>query len=280
MKLFRWGKPGAEKPGMLDSQGRMRSLEGIVEDFTPTTLAAGAIETARAVEPDSLPILEEIPRLGPCVGAVRDFHCVGLNYAKHARESGQPIPDTPTFFSKASTALSGPNDTIRLAPEADKVDWEVELGVIIGGTTERVSVEEALTAVAGYCVINDVSDRRVQFEGLGQWYAGKSAPTYGPIGPWLVTADEIPDPQALALRLDINGSRMQDGHTGDMVFGVAEIISKLSHRLRLSPGDVIATGTPEGVGSGQKPPRFLRDGDVISLGVEGLGEQRQTVRQG
>ncbi len=278
MKLVRWGPAGQERPGILDSNEDVRDLGDLAGDLDPESLAGGVLERLRDTDPAGLPRIPAGSRLGPCLMRVGDFHCVGLNYSRHAKESGAAIPEAPIFFSKASSTISGPEDPVVLPGDADRVDWEVELGVVIGRAVRNVSTADALNAVAGYCVVNDVSDRGRQFEPHGQWYAAKSGPTFGPIGPWLVTSDEVPDPQALHLWLDVNGERKQDGKTSDMIFSVAEIIAALSARVALSPGDLIATGTPEGVGSGRNPPEFLRDGDRMELGVDGLGVQRLEVR--
>lgn len=279
MKLLRFGPEGEERPGLLDEGGAIRDLSGVIGDLAGATVS---LESIRALEAVSLHQLPEVDpeglRLGSCLASVPTFHCVGLNYLKHAEESGMTPPSEPILFSKAASALSGPNDPVVIPKDSVKSDWEVELGVVIGRVTEHVSEAEALSCVAGYCVVNDVSEREFQIERGGQWIKGKSAPTFGPTGPWLVTADEIEDPQNLPLWLDLNGETQQLSKTSDMIFSVAEIISYMSRFMRLVPGDLIATGTPEGVGMGQKPQRFLRAGDVMTLGVEGLGEQRQEVR--
>lgn len=275
MKLLRYGPVGAEKTGALDAQGQVRDLGVVIPDLAGPAVTVEALSDLRALDLAALPLVEAPGRIGPCLSHVPNFFCVGLNYSKHARESGMDLPAEPILFSKASSALSGPNDPVIIPEGSAKTDWEVELGVVIGRETFGVAQSDALDHVAGYCVINDVSERSFQIERGGQWIKGKSAPSFGPIGPWLVTADEIPDPQALALSLDLNGNRVQDSTTADMIFPVTELISYMSRFMRLMPGDVIATGTPSGVGMGMSPQRFLQAGDVMALRVEGLGEQRQ-----
>lgn len=275
MKLLRWGPAGAEKPGMLDAEGGVRDLSAHVDDFAGPSVSLGALDKLRAIDPASLPQVTP-ERIGACVAWAPTFHCVGLNYRKHAEETGSPIPTEPILFIKAASALAGPDDDLTLPKDSVKSDWEVELGVIIGQVTEHVSEADALACVAGYCVVNDVSEREWQLEQGPTWTKGKSAPGFGPTGPWLVTADEVPDPQALHVWLDHNGERVQDSSTKDMIFSVAECISYMSRKMRLMPGDIIATGTPEGVGAGFKPQRFLKAGDTMKLGIEGLGEQTQT----
>ena len=275
MKLLRFGPKGQEKPGVLDADGQVRDLSGKVGDLAGSGVSIEALDAIRGLDLDSLPVVENPGRIGACVASVPNFFCIGLNYAKHAAETGAQPPKEPIIFSKASSALSGPNDPVIIPRNSVKGDWEVELGVIIGRETLYVSEADALSHVAGYCVINDVSEREFQAERGGQWIKGKSAPTFGPTGPWLVTADEVPDPQALDLSLSLNGETVQNSNTDDMIFGVAEIISYMSNFMKLQPGDIIATGTPSGVGLGMKPPRFLKPGDVMELTVEGLGTQRQ-----
>lgn len=275
MKLLRYGPVGAEKTGALDAQGQVRDLSVVIPDLAGPAVTVEALSDLRALDLAALPLVEAPGRIGPCLSHVPNFFCVGLNYSKHARESGMDLPAEPILFSKASSALSGPNDPVIIPEGSAKTDWEVELGVVIGRETFGVAQSDALDHVAGYCVINDVSERSFQIERGGQWIKGKSAPSFGPLGPWLVTADEIPDPQALALSLDLNGNRVQDSTTADMIFPVTELISYMSRFMRLMPGDVIATGTPSGVGMGMSPQRFLQAGDVMDLRVEGLGEQRQ-----
>lgn len=277
MKLLRYGPKGAEKTGMLDARGRVRDLSAHVPELAGDAVSPAALDRLRALDPDSLPLVEAPGRIGACLARVPNFYCVGLNYARHAAETGSKPPEEPILFSKASSALSGPNDALRLPRGSVKTDWEVELGVVIGREALDVSEAEALACVAGYCVINDISERAFQIERGGQWIKGKSAPGFGPVGPWLVSADEVPDPRALALSLRLNGEAMQSSGTHDMIFSVAEIIAYMSRFMRLLPGDIIATGTPEGVGMGRRPQRFLRPGDVMELTVEGLGTQHQEV---
>ena len=279
MKLCRFGEPGAEKPGMIDHNGDLRDLSAEVADIAAGTLSDKSIEILSKLDQMMLPKVEGRVRYGPCVGAVGKFMCIGLNYSDHAAETGASIPEHPILFMKASSAIVGPNDDVVLPRGAEKGDWEVELGVVIGRTAKYVSEADALDHVAGYCVVNDVSERHFQQKLTGQWTKGKSCDTFGPIGPWLVTRDEVPDPQALTMSCDVNGRRMQDGSTATMIFTVAQIIEHLSGLMTLHPGDVIATGTPPGVGLGMKPePVFLRAGDVMELEIEGLGRQRQEVR--
>lgn len=277
MKLLRWGPAGAERPGLLDAQGTVRDLSAVIADLEPSTVTLESLDRLRALDPARLPAVEGSPRLGPPLARVPNFHAIGLNYRKHAAESGVEPPAEPVVFSKATSSLSGPNDPVMIPRGSEKTDWEVELGVVIGKGGSYIAESEALGHVAGYCTVNDVSERSYQLEGTGQWIKGKSAPTFGPLGPWLVTADEIGDPQALGLWLDLNGERKQDGHTSDMIFTVAHIVSYLSRFFRLLPGDVVTTGTPHGVGMGLKPPRYLEPGDRLHLGVERLGEQTQDV---
>ena len=275
MKLLRFGPKGQEKPGALDADGQVRDLSGKVGDLAGRGVSFEALDAIRGLDLVSLPVVENSGRIGACLASVPNFFCIGLNYAKHAAETGAQPPKEPIIFSKASSALSGPNDPVIIPRNSVKGDWEVELGVVIGRETLYVSEADALSHVAGYCVINDVSEREFQAERGGQWIKGKSAPTFGPTGPWLVTADEVADPQALDLSLSLNGETVQNSNTDDMIFGVAEIISYMSNFMKLQPGDIIATGTPSGVGLGMKPPRFLKPGDVMELTVEGLGTQRQ-----
>jgi 2-keto-4-pentenoate hydratase/2-oxohepta-3-ene-1,7-dioic acid hydratase in catechol pathway len=278
VKLLRWGEAGAEKPGILDADGTIRSLEGVVPDIAGEVLSDAGLAKLRALDPASLPKVEGAARIGPCVGFVPKFICVGLNYADHAAESGLPVPSEPVLFMKATSAICGPNDAVRIPRGSTKTDWEVELGVVIGKRASYVSEAEALDHVAGYCVVNDVSERHFQIERGGQWVKGKSADTFGPIGPWLVTRDEVPDPQDLAMWLEVDGHRYQDGSTRTMVFGVRHLVHYISQFMTLMPGDIISTGTPPGVGLGQKPePVYLRPGQVMRLGIQGLGEQRQEV---
>ncbi len=277
MKLVRYGEVGSEKPGMIDAEGKLRDLSAHAADISGDMLTDAGLSGLRAIDPGSLPLVEGNPRFGPCVGAIGKFMCIGLNYSDHAAETGAAIPAHPILFMKANSAIVGPNDTVVIPRGSEHSDWEVELGVVIGNKAKYVSEEEALDHVAGYCVINDVSERRFQTQLTGQWTKGKSCDTFGPTGPWLVTRDEIPDPQALAMSLDLNGKRMQTGSTSTMIFTVAQIISHLSQMFTLHPGDVISTGTPPGVGMGMKPPTYLQPGDVMELTIEGLGRQRQAV---
>ena len=280
MKLLRYGQPGAEKPGLLDSAGAIRDLSGVVPDIARDTLLPASIDRLRALDPNSLPRANGNPRIGPCVGQVGKFICIGLNYADHAAESNMPLPKEPIVFMKATSAIVGPNDNLEIPRGSTKTDWEVELGVVIGKPAKYVSEAEALSHVAGYCVVHDVSERAFQLEGTGQWVKGKSADTFGPIGPWLVTADEVPDPGNLNLWLEVDGHRYQDGSTNTLIFGVQYLVSYLSRFMSLQPGDIISTGTPPGVGHGKKPPVYLRAGQVVRLGVAGLGEQQQSVVAG
>ncbi|EPX82753.1 2-keto-4-pentenoate hydratase/2-oxohepta-3-ene-1,7-dioic acid hydratase (catechol pathway) [Rubellimicrobium thermophilum DSM 16684] len=275
MKLLRWGERGAERPGMVDAEGRMRDLTGIVPDIAGEVLSDEGLARLRALDPATLPPVPEGARLGPCVGGIGKFICIGLNYADHAAESGLSVPPEPVIFMKATSAVCGPNDPILIPRGSQKTDWEVELAVIIGTRAKYVSEAEAMAHVAGYAVCNDVSERAFQAERQGQWTKGKSCDNFGPLGPWLVTRDEVPDPQDLRMWCDVNGQRMQDGSTRTMVYGVAYLVSYLSQFFTLHPGDVISTGTPPGVGLGMKPPRYLKAGEVVTLGIEGLGEQRQ-----
>jgi 2-keto-4-pentenoate hydratase/2-oxohepta-3-ene-1,7-dioic acid hydratase in catechol pathway len=277
MRLVRHGEVGAEKPGILDDQGSIRDLSSIVGDISPATVQAGELERIASIDPSSLPRVEGNPRLGPCVGQIGKFVCIGLNYTDHAKETGMPIPTEPIVFMKTTSAISGPNDNIELIRGSVKTDWEVELGIVIGAHTKYVSQENALDHVAGYCVVNDVSERQWQLEQGGQWIKGKSGDTYGPIGPWLVTRDEVPDPQNLDMWLEVNDKRHQDGNTRTMIFPVSQIVSYLSQCMSLQAGDIIATGTPPGVGHGMNPPVYLQPGDVVRLSVEGLGLQQQQV---
>ncbi|MDP9323878.1 MAG: fumarylacetoacetate hydrolase family protein [Acidobacteriota bacterium] len=277
MKLLRYGPPSAEKPGLLDSSGAIRDLSGVIPDISRETLLPQSIAGLRKLDSDSLPRVSGRPRIGPCVGQVGKFICIGLNYSDHAAESGMPVPSEPIVFMKATSCIVGPNDNIELPRGSQKTDWEVELGVVIGKPAKYVTEQDALSHVAGYCVVHDVSERAYQLEGTGQWVKGKSADTFGPIGPWLVTADEVPDCGNLNLWLEVDGHRYQDGSTKTLIFGVPFLISYLSKFMSMQPGDIITTGTPPGVGHGKKPPVYLREGNVVRLGVEGLGEQRQEV---
>ncbi|KZL05149.1 Ureidoglycolate lyase [Pseudovibrio axinellae] len=275
MKLLRFGEMNAEKPGVLDANGGLRDLSGIVDDIAGETLSAEGLAKIAALDLSSLPLVEGNPRIGACVGNVGKFVCIGLNYSDHAAEAGMQVPEEPVTFFKATSAICGPNDNIEIPRTSERTDWEVELGVVIGKHTKYVSEEDALDHVAGYCIVNDLSERDFQMKRSGQWVKGKSADTFGPIGPWLVTRDDVVDPQNLAMYLEVNGLRYQNGSTNTMVFSVARVISHLSQFMSLQPGDVISTGTPPGVGMGQKPPVFLKPGDKVELGVEGLGVQKQ-----
>jgi 2,4-didehydro-3-deoxy-L-rhamnonate hydrolase len=278
MKLVRYGRAGKEKPGLIDSAGKLRDLSETIGDIDGSTLGPRALARLAKIKPDSLPAVRGAPRIGPCVGKVGHFIAVGLNYADHAAESGMPVPKEPVLFSKAPSCIVGPNDDVVIPKGSKKTDWEVELAIVIGARASYVSESEALSHIAGYCICNDVSEREYQLERSGQWIKGKSAPTFGPLGPWLVTPDEIPDVQKLNLWLDVNGERMQTGSTATMIFGVKTLVSYISQFMILEPGDVITTGTPPGVGSGKKPnPIFLKAGDTMSLGVDGLGRQAQRV---
>jgi ureidoglycolate lyase len=276
MKLLRYGPKGKEKPGLLDKQGRIRSLANVIGDIKGEVLSASQLAQLAKLDHDSLPLVDANTRIGPCVTGVGKFLCIGLNYADHARETGIDIPREPVVFSKATSAISGPYDDVIIPRGSTKTDWEVELGFVIGTPAKYVSQEKALDYVAGFCVINDVSERALQLEGTGQWVKGKSCDTFGPIGPWLVTKDEISNPQDLELWLEVDGHRYQHSHTKEMVYTVAYLVSYLSRFFTLHPGDIISTGTPSGVGLGQKPhPIYLKPGQVMRLGISGLGEQKQ-----
>ena len=275
MKLLRYGEPGRERPGMLDDAGGIRDLGGEIADLSPETVTMETLDQLRMIEPESLPKVDGDPRIGSCVTRPGKFICVGLNYSDHAEESGMPVPETPVLFMKATSALCGPNDPIIIPRGATKTDWEVELGIVIGRHAKYVDEADALDYVAGLCVINDVSEREFQLEGTGQWVKGKSCDNFGPTGPWLVTLDDIPDPHNLAMWLEVNGHRYQDGSTRTMIFNVPYLVSFISQYMSMQPGDIISTGTPPGVGLGQKPPTYLKVGDRVSLGIEGLGEQHQ-----
>jgi 2,4-diketo-3-deoxy-L-fuconate hydrolase len=278
MRLVRYGEPGAEKPGMIDHEGRLRDLSAVVADIAHDVLGREGRRRLGAIDSASLPEVTGQPRLGSPVGHVGKMLCVGMNYADHCAETGAPLPEQPVLFMKATTAIGGAFDDVVIPRGSIKTDWEVELGVVIGEVTRDVSVEDALAHVAGYMVINDLSERAFQLEHGGQWVKGKSCDTFGPLGPWLVTAEDVVDPQNLGLWLEVNGHRYQTSNTRNMVFGVAQLVSYISRYMTLMPGDVISTGTPGGVGLGLKPPTYLRPGDVIELGIDGLGKQRQQVR--
>mgnify|MGYP000586523103 CR=1 FL=1 len=275
MKLLRFGELGQERPALLDAEGLIRDLSGVVEDIAEDTLTPEGLERIGEIDPASLPIVEGTPRIGACVGRVGKLICVGLNYADHAAEAGMDLPPEPILFMKATSSICGPNDDIRIPRGSEKTDWEVELGIVIGKEARYLEPEDAMDHVAGYCVVNDISERAFQIERAGQWVKGKSADTFGPIGPWMVTRDEVADPQDLGLWLSVDGQKYQDGTTRTMVFGVAHLVHYISQFMSLQPGDIIATGTPPGVGMGQRPQTFLRAGQVMELGIEGLGQQRQ-----
>jgi 2-keto-4-pentenoate hydratase/2-oxohepta-3-ene-1,7-dioic acid hydratase in catechol pathway len=275
MKLLRYGSPGQEKPGLLDRDGRIRDLSGAVRDIAGEALAPASLDRLRRLDPATLPPVPGTPRLGPCVGSVSKIVAIGLNYRLHAQEAGAAIPSEPIFFMKATSSICGPNDDVIIPKNSQKTDYEVELGIVIGSLARQVSKSDARKHVAGYCVVNDVSEREFQIERGGQWTKGKSADTFCPTGPWLVTVDEVSDPGKLALWTEVNGERRQNSNTADLIFGVDEIVSYVSQFMTLLPGDVIPTGTPSGVGMGFKPPKFLKPGDRVRLSVEGLGEQNQ-----
>ena len=277
MKLLRYGEAGAERPGLLDGDGRIRDLSRRVADISGDVLSPTGLAALAAIDVEALPIVEGTPRLGPCVGDIGKFLCIGLNYADHAAETGATVPPEPVLFMKPTSAIGGPNDDLRKPRGSKKMDWEVELGIVIGTRAKYVSQAEAENNIAGWCVINDVSEREFQMERHGTWDKGKGCDTFGPVGPWLVTRDEVPDVSDLPLWCAVNGHRYQDGTTATMVYKPAFLVSYLSQFMTLHPGDVIATGTPPGVGMGQKPPVFLEEGDIIELGVQGLGVQRQRV---
>jgi 2-keto-4-pentenoate hydratase/2-oxohepta-3-ene-1,7-dioic acid hydratase in catechol pathway len=280
MKLLRYGSVGQERPGILDSEGRIRDLSAEILDIAGSALLPAELARLRSIAPSSLPLVEGNPRIGPCVAGTGKFICIGLNYSDHAAETGATVPPEPIIFMKATSAIVGPNDQIEIPRGSEKTDWEVELGVVIGKTAKYVSEAEAMDHVAGYCVVNDVSERAFQSERQGQWTKGKSCDTFGPIGPWLVTADEVADPQSLKMHLEVNGRTFQNGSSATMIYGVRYLIAYLSQFMSLLPGDIISTGTPPGVGLGQKPNVFLKAGDIVTLGIEGLGEQRQEFMQG
>lgn len=277
MKLVRYGAHGTEKPGLIDKEGALRDLSEHVADIDPSTLRRDTLQRLAAIDPATLPKVAGEPRFGAPVAPVGKMICVGMNYARHAAETGQPVPEQPVLFMKATSAIMGPDDDVVIPRGSTRTDWEVELGVVIGEIARDVPVDEALAHVAGYLVVNDLSEREFQFEHGGQWVKGKSCDTFGPLGPWLVTTDEVTDPQNLHLWLEVNGHRYQDSNTSDMVFHVAKLVSYISRYMTLMPGDVISTGTPSGVGLGLKPPTYLRPGDVIELGIDGLGRQHQRV---
>ncbi len=278
MKLLRFGPVGHEKPGALDGDGTIRDLSAVTNDLSGMSVSIEALEALKAIDLNTLPAAPSDSRIGACLADIPNFHCVGLNYVNHAKESGMEIPKEPILFSKATSSLSGPYDPVIIPKNSRKTDWEVELGIVIGRTALHVSEKDALDYVAGYCVVNDVSEREFQIELGGQWVKGKSSPTFGPTGPYLVTADEVPDPQMLQVSLSVNGDVQQNSNTSDMIFSVREIISYMSRYMELRVGDIIATGTPEGVGMGQTPQRWLQPGDVMEVEIEGLGRQRQEAK--
>ncbi len=273
MRLLRFGKKGEERPGLLDPDGKIRDLGGGIDDLGPETVDPKTIDFLKALDPGSLPLVDEGVRIGSCISHPGKFVCIGLNYHDHAEETGIPPPSEPVVFMKAVSSIGGPHDDISLIRGSTKSDWEVELGIVIGGYAKYISIDEAEAFVAGFCLINDLSEREWQLERGGNWSKGKSGDGYGPVGPWLVTKEDVIDPQNLEMWLDVNGERMQRGTTADMIFPVTEIVAYLSHCMSLNPGDIIATGTPAGVGLGQSPPRFLCDNDELRLGITGLGEQ-------
>src|SRR6266404_5497768 len=275
MKLLRYGPPGQEKPGLLDRDGKIRDLSGAVRDIDGEALAPASLDRLRRLDAATLPLVSGAPRLGPCVGSVPKIVAIGLNYRLHAQEAGAAIPSEPIFFMKATSSICGPNDDVIIPKGSQKTDYEVELGIVIGTRASYIAVHDAAKYIAGYCVVNDVSEREFQMERGGQWTKGKSADTFCPMGPWMVTADEVPDAGKLQLWTDINGERRQNSNTSDLIFGINHIVSYVSHFLTLYPGDVIPTGTPSGGGAGFKPPKFLKPGDQMRLSVEGLGEQTQ-----
>ena len=283
MKLLRYGLPGQEKPGVLDGAGRVRDLSGVIGDVAGAALLPESLARLRSLNLETLPLVAGTPqkdlRLGPCVGSIGKFICIGLNYSDHAAESGMPVPPEPVVFNKWTSAVVGPDDAVEIPRGSLKTDWEVELGVVIGKGGRYISESDALSHVAGYCVVNDVSEREYQLERSGTWDKGKGCDTFGPTGPWLVTADEVPDPQALGMWLEVDGKRFQNGNTATMVYKVAFLVSYLSRFMSLQSGDVISTGTPPGVGMGQKPPLYLRAGQTMHLGIDGLGTQTQVTRQ-
>ncbi|KCZ53596.1 2-hydroxyhepta-2,4-diene-1,7-dioate isomerase [Hyphomonas beringensis] len=278
MKLLRVGPRGREKPGILDAGGVIRDVSDLVDDWDGLALDDAVLKQIRTIDLSSLPKLDPNARIGPCVADVGKFICIGLNYADHAAETGAEVPSEPVLFFKATSAICGPNDDLEIPRRSEKTDWEIELGVVIGKAAKYVSEEDALDHVAGYCVVHDVSERGFQLEGTGQWVKGKSADTFGPIGPWLVTRDEVEDPQNLSMWLDVNGEAMQRGSTSTMIFGVAHLVSYVSQFMSLQPGDILSTGTPPGVGLSMSPPKYLRAGDTVALGIEGLGLQVQRCR--
>jgi 2-keto-4-pentenoate hydratase/2-oxohepta-3-ene-1,7-dioic acid hydratase in catechol pathway len=277
MKLLRYGPKGKERPGLLDRDGKIRDISGVIADVMGEAISPKGLARLGKIKPESLPLVRGNPRIGSCIAGPQKFIGIGLNYSDHAAETGAQVPKEPVVFTKQVSCLSGPNDDVTLPPKSKKADWEVELGVVIGTRAKNISKKDALAHVAGYCTVNDISEREFQAERSGQWTKGKSYDSFGPVGPWLVTTDEVKDPQKLHLWLELNGKRVQNGSTATMVYGVAFVVAYVSQFFTLLPGDIITTGTPPGVGLGMKPPRFLKAGDTMRLGVEGLGEQFQTV---
>jgi 2-keto-4-pentenoate hydratase/2-oxohepta-3-ene-1,7-dioic acid hydratase in catechol pathway len=277
MKLLRYGSKGSELPGILDTHGNIRSLQGILPDLSGSALLPESLQKLAALDLNALPLVTDPVRIGPCVGSVGKFICVGLNYSDHAAETGAAVPAEPILFFKATSAIIGPNDTVEIPRNSLATDWEVELGIVIGKPAKYVTEADAISHIAGYCVINDISERDFQIHRGGQWMKGKGCDTFGPIGPWLVTPDEVPDPQKLAMFLEVDGHRYQNGSTATMVFGVAHLVSYISQFMSLQPGDIISTGTPPGVGLGQKPPVYLKPGQTMHLGIDSLGTQTQNV---
>tara|TARA_B100000131_G_scaffold79418_1_gene76158 strand:+ start:1646 stop:2488 length:843 start_codon:yes stop_codon:yes gene_type:complete len=275
MKLLRYGNSGKEKPGIIDIDGNIRDLSDVIDDINGSTISPDGLNKINQIDISSLPLVSDNPRIGPCVGSVGKFLCIGLNYSDHAAETGAEAPPEPILFQKATSAIIGPNDDVEIPKNSSATDWEVELGIIIGKKAKYIEEGSSQDYIAGYCVVNDVSERDFQAKRAGQWTKGKSCDTFGPIGPYLVTKDEVPDPQDLSMTLDVNGQRMQDGSTKTMIFSVNHIVHYLSQFMSLNPGDVIATGTPPGVGLGMKPPMFLKSGDTMKLSIQGLGEQNQ-----
>jgi 2-keto-4-pentenoate hydratase/2-oxohepta-3-ene-1,7-dioic acid hydratase in catechol pathway len=279
MKLVRHGQPGQERPGLIDAQGQIRDLHGLCDDFGPAFFAANGIAALKRIDTANLPVVAAGTRLGPCVAQPGNFIAVGLNYVQHAIETNAAIPTDPILFNKAPSCISGPDDAVLLPKSSVKADWEVELAFVIGKTTHYVDEDQALDCIAGYFICNDISEREFQLERSGQWVKGKMAPTFGPIGPWLVTSDDVPDVQKLNLWLELNGERVQNSSTSDMIFSIKKLVSDISQYVILQPGDIVTTGTPQGVGLGMKPPKYLKPGDVMRLGIEGLGVQTQTVKR-
>lgn len=275
MKLLRYGAAGQEKPALLDAKGGLRDLSGVIPDLAGKALGSASLAKLKALDPESLPLVSGSPRIGACVGDVRNFIAVGLNFADHAAETGAAIPKEPILFNKAPSCIVGPNDDVQIPKGSVKTDWEVELAIVIGDGGSYIEEKDAMAAIAGFCVCNDVSEREFQIERGGQWAKGKGCPTFGPLGPWLVTPDEVKDVQNLAMWLEVDGERVQNGSSKTMIFGVTYLVHYISQFMRLDAGDVITTGTPPGVGLGFKPPRFLKGGEVVTLGIEGLGEQKQ-----